>query len=119
MCLDEVPAAENWVAVVGLFDPLTATQAARLAEFAGSGRNVLAVILDQPGTLFTPQDRAALVAALRSVRLAVTAKPQEWRNKLLNRPDLPGMEIVEDEAAEQARSDEFVQFVWRRGSEPR
>ncbi|MGA8029961.1 MAG: hypothetical protein WB992_22685 [Bryobacteraceae bacterium] len=57
----------DWVVVAGLFDPLTADQARRLAEHARNGRKVLAVVLKGENTLLTAEARATLVASLREV----------------------------------------------------
>jgi len=84
-----------------------------MADFAGRGRPLLAVVLDQAGTLFEVEARAALMAALRSVRLVAIAKPGEWRAKLTDRWG-EKLEIIEDAAGEYARSAEFVQLILNR-----
>jgi hypothetical protein len=111
--LTERLAGRNWLAVVGLFDPLTAIQADRMAEFASSGRAVCALILDEPDTLFPAEARAALMAALRSVDLVAIAKNDEWRPLLAG---LSNVEISEDALSERARSASFCEFVLQRGS---
>jgi hypothetical protein len=67
----------EWLVVVGVFDPLTAAQAKRIAECARRGRPVLVVVLDDGETLLPAEARAALMASLRDVRLVTVAKPRE------------------------------------------
>jgi hypothetical protein len=104
-------ATEEWLAVVGLFDPLTVTQARRLAEVRGDGRKLLVIVLESDGALLSSDARAALVAGLREVDAVVIASPQRWCSLI---PPSARVEIVEDEAGERARSAEFVQFILRR-----
>ncbi len=99
-------ASGQWTVVAGLFDPLTLTQAQRLAVNAGTGRRKLAVVIPDGDTLLPAQARAELVAGLRSVDVVVIAKPEQIR--------MPGVHIEEDAAAERERSEEFVRFVLRR-----
>ena len=96
-------AGGEWRVIVGLFDPLTAGQAVRLADVA-NGSELAAIVLDEPGTLLTAEARAALVAGLRRVQLVSIARREEWRGALGE------AEIFED----PARSDEFVKFVLER-----
>jgi hypothetical protein len=97
----------NWLAVVGYFDPLTLTQARRLAELSGRGRNVLTVVEPRTGSLLAVEARAALVAALRSVQMVVIAEAASF-------PAHPQIEIIEDQEGERERSSEFIQFIKRR-----
>ncbi len=98
-----------WVAVIGLFDPLTAVQACRLADIARNGRRKLfAIVLETKDALLPANARAELLAALRDVDLVATAEPQRWQSAL---PEGADVQIVEDAEAETARSAEFVQFV--------
>jgi hypothetical protein len=113
--LEDLPrrmGAGEWLAVVGLFDPLTATQAARVAEIGKAGRGLLAIVLDDPDTLLAADARAALMAGLRDVRLVCVAKAGEWGAALGSL----GVKIFEDAGAERARSAEFVEFVLERQS---
>src|SRR6266851_5713547 len=83
--LDDLPrrmAEGEWVVVVGLFDPLTATQAERVAEIRKRGEGLLAIVLDDPDTLLAADARAALMAGLRDVRLVCVARAGEWRAML-------------------------------------
>jgi len=96
--------AGEWLAVVGLFDPLTALQAARVAAIGNGEGQLAAIVLDEPDTLLPAEARAALVAGLRRVRLVSIARRDEWRN-MLGRA-----KIFED----RTHSDEFVQFVFER-----
>lgn len=99
----------QWMAVVGLFDPLTAIEARRLADLARRDeRKLLAIVLNANDVLLPPDARAALVAALREVRLVAIAEPGRWRSAI---PDGARVEIVEDPGGDQARSAEFIQFV--------
>lgn len=101
----------SWLAVTGLFDPLTATEAKRLANAGRNGRKLLAVVLEGNDTLLEAQARAALVAGLRTVDLVTIAPTPEWR-----RAAPPDMEIgiIEDVAADRARSAQFVSFILKR-----
>ncbi len=102
----------QWLAVVGLFDPLTALQASRLADLhAQGGRKILVLILDTGNTLLTAAARAALIAALRHVHLVAIAPPELWRSAIPHNSDV---EIVDDPEGECARSAEFVQFILHR-----
>jgi hypothetical protein len=104
-------ATGEWRAVVGLFDPLTVTQARRLADLSSDGRKLLAIVLDSADTLLAPDARAALMAALREVDAVVIAGSYSWRSLV---PQHARVEIVEDEAGERARSAQFVQFILER-----
>jgi hypothetical protein len=97
----------QWLAVVGRFDPLTAAQAARVAELSGKGRPLLAVVEAGESCLLPVEARAVLVAALRSVELVVTACSAELKA-------YPQVEMLEDDDGERKRSAEFVEFVRRR-----
>lgn len=109
--MSDVLANGDWLAVVGFFDPLTATQARRLAELSRRGRKLLAIVLDSRETLLSTDARAVLIAGLREVDAVVTAPPDLWRSLI---PKGARVETVEDEAGERARSAEFVEFVLRR-----
>lgn len=91
--------------MVGLFDPLTAAQARRL-----HGRKLLAIVLDAPDSLLPAQARAELVAALRSVKAVLIAKPETWRSQL---PKFCST-IIDDLEEERNRTAEFVNFVLHR-----
>jgi hypothetical protein len=109
--LPRLLARGEWLAIVGLFDPLTAMQAKRVAESAAPGRNLLAVVLAGEDTLLPAEARAALMASLRDIRLVTIAKPQEWRRTLV---DDARVEIAEDSDAEKGRSADFVELVLKR-----
>jgi mannitol-1-phosphate/altronate dehydrogenase len=104
-------AGHSWLAVVGLFDPLTAVEAKRLAGVARDGRKLLAVVLDAQDTLLEANARAVLVAALRTVDLVTTAGGPEWRHAV---PPEMELGIIEDMTADRARSAQFVQFILNR-----
>ncbi len=97
-------ATGEWMAVVGLFDPLTALQASRVAEIGNGDGELAAIVLDEPDTLLSAEARAALVAGLRRVRLVSIARRDEWR------PALGQAKVFED----ATHSDEFVKFVFER-----
>lgn len=112
--LSTVLAEGEWVAVSGLFDPLTAVQAKRLAEIAKNGAHagkLLAIVFESEGTLLPAGARAILVAALRDVNAVVIAQPDCWRDKI---PPSGSIRIVEDSEGERIRSAEFAQFVINR-----
>ncbi len=98
----------KWILAPALFDPLTATQATRLAGLRENESKLAAIVLDVSETLLPANARAALIAALRSVDLVVVAEPQAWRDAI---PVSANIKIVEDETGEAARSAEFVQFL--------
>ncbi|HLH03281.1 MAG TPA: hypothetical protein VKX25_10955 [Bryobacteraceae bacterium] len=99
---------EGWLAVAGLFDPLTLEQAERVATIAGRQpeRRLLAVVEPGNGTLLSAEARAALVAGLREVSAVVIAEPDAIRAH--------GIEVEEDLPGEKQRSEQFVQFVLAR-----
>jgi hypothetical protein len=101
---------DEWTAAVGRFDPLTATQASRLAEFSRSGRKLLVIVLDEEGTLLTAEARAALVAGLREVDAVTVAKADHVSS--LSR--CPQLTVMLDPEGEKLRTAEFVNFVLRR-----
>ncbi|HEY3938146.1 MAG TPA: hypothetical protein VGL97_11990 [Bryobacteraceae bacterium] len=101
----------DWLALVGWFDPLTATLAKQVAESTAPGRNLLAVVLDADDTLLPAEARAALMAALRAVDVVTMAKPHEWRAMAASSARI---EIVEDSEGERRRSAEFVELVLKR-----
>ncbi len=116
--LNDVPAllqCGDWLAVAGLFDPLTAVQAKRLADLRdGYSRKVLAIVLDTEDTLLTAEARAVLIAALREVDLVTTAEPESWRSTIASNDQTDHVQILEDAEGEQRRCAEFVQFILRR-----
>ena len=97
----------QWLAVLGKFDPLTLTQANRLAELSKNGRSLIAVVEPSTQTLLPAEARAVLLAALRSVQLVVIARPSEL-------PLHPQIDVVEDEDGERRRTAEFVQLITQR-----
>lgn len=112
--LPAILAETEWIAIAGLFDPLTAVQANRLARLAnnnGHSRKLLAVVLEGEGTLLPAQARAILVAALREVNAVVITASNRWRQNLSESGHL---QIVEDMEGEKIRSAEFARFVIRR-----
>ncbi len=107
--LDGLPALlekGEWRAVAGLFDPLTLTQAQRVAAAAEAGQKVLVIVIPDRDTLLTAEARAALVAGLRSIDAVIIGDPEKV--------GIPGVRIPWDEAAERERSAEFIRFVLRR-----
>ena len=104
-------AATDWVVVVGLFDPLTAVEARRLARLRSDNRKLLAIVLDSEDALLPVDARAELVAALREVNLVATAKAERWRSIV---PHGANLQIIEDPEGDKARSVEFIQFVLNR-----
>lgn len=99
----------EWLAVVGLFDPLTAVQAKRVAELrANDQRNILAIVLTATDTLLSADARAVLVAALRDIDLVTIAEGDAWGSVI---GDNARVRIVEDSESERARSADFVRFV--------
>jgi hypothetical protein len=109
--LSQLLASGGWSVVVGLFDPLTVVQARHLAAWRKQGRKLLAIVLEGEDTLLEANARAALIAGLREVDAVTIAAPDGWHSLI---PRDARIEIVEDEAQERARSEEFVQFVLRR-----
>lgn len=111
---DAVPDAlrtGEWLAVPGLFDPLTATQARRLAALSRPDRKVLVIVLEDSNALLPAHARAALIAGLQEVNAVVISSDNDWRTLI---PEGARVQIIEDEAGERARSAEFVEFILRR-----
>ena len=112
MRLEQLPAfleTGRWVAVAGLFDPLTAREAGMLAnKVAGDSRKLLVIVLDMEDALLPAEARAALVAGLREVHLVATAKPERWQDAIPRGADI---RIVEDAEAGRARCAEFIQLI--------
>lgn len=107
--VDDLPvllAEGEWTVIAGLFDPMTAAQAQRIARHRQNGRKFLAVVLENEDALLSADARAALVAALRTVDAVVIGQPG----------DVPATN--EDIAAERGRTAEFVQFVLDRSAPP-
>jgi hypothetical protein len=100
---------KKWLAVVGLFDPLTLAHANRLAEISRRGAPLLAVVEQGSETLLPADARAALVAALRCVKLVVMAEADSI-------PKHFPLELIRDEEGEQRRSREFVEWISERGA---
>lgn len=100
----------RWTVVAGLFDPLTITQAKRIAGLAGKDRKLAAVVLSDEGALLPAEARAALMASLRDVN-AVTIVEDGWESAIPRRADI---QVIEDPDGERARSAEFVQFILER-----
>ena len=103
--------SDRWVILPGLFDPLTADQAERISKAKNGNRRVLAVIAPRLDALLTAEARAALVAGLRDVDAVVVADSATLRQFIPNGVDIS---IIEDPAAEEARSAEFIEFVLAR-----
>ena len=99
---------KDWVAVAGLFDPLTLKQAERVAAIASrnSDRRLLVVVVPGKDTLLPADARAALIAGLRDVIAVVIAEPDAVRAR--------GIQVEEDAKGEARRSEEFVEFVLER-----
>ena len=109
--LYSVLAGSKWAAIVGYFDPLTATQAKRLADAERDGRKVLAIVLIAPDSLLPADARAALVAAVRSVSAVVIAESQQWRSAIPHQYDIA---LLDDLEGEKKRSAEFIEFILKR-----
>lgn len=114
MPLEKLPdalATGDWLVVAGLFDPLTATQARRLADLANNGRKLLAIIETGNPTLLSAEARAALAAGLREVQAVAIAGPDDWHNLI---PETSRVQVIEDAESERLRTEEFIQFVLKR-----
>ena len=99
-----------WTVVEGLFDPLTAAQAKRLAALCRDGRKLLAVILPGYNPLLSADARSILIAALRVVDAVTIAGSARQIIASFNSE----LELIEDIDADAARSTEFVNFVLER-----
>lgn len=97
----------QWIVVIGLFDPMTAVEAQRLAEL-GKARNLLVVVLDEDGTLLEASARAVLVAALRGVSAVTIGRRENWRMAM---PENAAVQIVDDAEDEAARRNAFIELV--------
>ncbi len=97
-------ASGNWVVAVGRFDPLTSSQADRLAKLA-ENRSLMVVVTDADRTLLPRSARARLMAALRCVSAVYVPADEDWRGAI------NGAQIDENETAEQAQSAEFIRLV--------
>lgn len=100
----ELTAIGDWTLLPGLFDPLTAKQAKRIAAAKQPGTQLLAIVQPSSQELLPAGARAALVAALRDVDAVVIASSADGFQG----------QIIEDPVGEEARSAEFVHFVLRR-----
>ena len=98
-----------WIAVAGLFDPLTALQANRIASFRREGKRVIAIVERGEDTLMTPEARAALIAALRTVDAVTIA---DRASSIV--PPNSKIDLIQDAAGETARSRQFIEFVLER-----
>lgn len=109
--LPELLAGESWVAVVGRFDPMTASEADRLAGLARLGK-VLGIVLEDDEEALLPADaRAVLVASLRDVSAVLVAHTEKWEALL---PKNAALSVIEDLAGEGARRQEFIDCVLNR-----
>lgn len=97
----------KWAVMVSRFDPMTVFEAERLAEL-GKDRKLLAVVLDEDGTLLEASARAALVAALRDVCAVAIASPESWRAML---QQSPAVKVIEDPTSDAARRNAFIEMV--------
>ena len=110
--LPELLASGTWLAVVGRFDPMTAVEAERLAEFARLGK-VLGIVLEDEEALLPADARAVLVASLRDVSAVVVVHAQKWEALL---PKNAALSVIEDLVGEGVRRQEFIDCVlngWR------
>lgn len=96
-----------WIAAVGHFDPMTAAEAARLAEL-GKDRKLLVTVLEQQDALLDASARAALVAALRDVSAVTIASREAWQAAM---KDSLAMSVIEDPAGDAARRNAFIEMV--------
>ena len=108
--LPELLASGTWLAVVGRFDPMTAVEAERLAEFARLGK-VLGIVLEDEEALLPADARAVLVASLRDVSAVLVAHTEKWEALL---PKNAALSVIEDLAGEGARRQEFIDCVLNR-----
>ena len=95
-----------WTVIVGLFDPLTALQARRIEDY-GSGQTLI-VVLERLDALLSVYARCQLVSALRSVNFVLGATRQNWQGIA---PSNKHVYVIDDEEAEQCRSQNFVELV--------
>ncbi len=93
---------------VGQFDPLTAAQANRLSALRAPDSKVLAIVIEKSEALLPGAARAALIAALRDVNAVTVANPENWRIAI---PSDAHVRVVEDAAAEEIRSADFVRYI--------
>ncbi len=98
----------DWTVVAGSFDPLTLVQAKRLDELTAHGGKLAVVVLDGEDALLPPNARAALIAALRMVRLVAVARAEQWRKVTESAANI---RVIEDPEGEAKRSAEFAAFV--------
>lgn len=96
-----------WIAAAGAFDPMTATEAARLAEL-GKDRKLLVAVLEEQNALLDASARAALVAALRDVSAVTIASPEAWQAAM---NDGPAMNVIHDPSGDTARRKAFIEMV--------
>lgn len=108
--LPALVASGSWVVVVGRFDPMTADEAERLAEFARLGK-VLGIVLEDEEALLPTAARAVLVASLRDVSAVLIVHPEKWEALL---PKNVALSVVEDVVGEGARRREFIECVLNR-----
>ncbi len=119
-----VLAEGEWVVVAGYFDPLTASQAVRLANLK-QGRRLFAMVIERSGALerssalMSTEARVALVAALREVDAVAKAPAESWQQAI---PDKLTVEVSADLESDARRSQDFVELVLARqmpGAVPR
>jgi len=96
-----------WTVLAGLFDPMTAAQAKRIAQQGQNGHRMLVIVLEDGESLLSAEARAALVASLRAVDAVAIARAGQWQDFIPAHLSVPD----EDLAAERERTAEFVQFV--------
>ena len=95
-----------WTVIVGLFDPLTASQARRIESY--EGEQTLIVVLENPDTLLPVDARCQLTAALRSVNFVLGTTRQNWQ---MIAPSNRHTYVIDDEDREKRRSQDFVELV--------
>ncbi|MBV8707768.1 MAG: hypothetical protein JO028_11315, partial [Acidobacteriaceae bacterium] len=95
-----------WTVIVGLFDPLTASQARRIETCKRGG--ILVVVLENPDTLMPANARCHLVAALRSVNFVAEATEHEWRSVAIGNENI---KVVDNLEEEKRRSQDFIDLV--------
>lgn len=95
-----------WTVIVGLFDPLTASQARRIESYKRNG--ILVILLENPDTLLPVNARCHLVAALRSVNFVAEATEQEWRSAVIGNENV---EVIDNLEEEKRRSQDFIDLV--------
>jgi hypothetical protein len=97
----------DWIVLPGLFDPMTAVQAKRIAQQGQNGHRMLVIVLEDGESLLSAEARATLVASLRAVDAVAIARAGQWQDLIPANVSV----LDEDLAAERERTAEFVKFL--------